>query len=100
MDYFDTQLLAGAALGLTEEQTDDIINDDEDFDSPLLEKFGVDLEQFGAIAEALLPLTPTVQSPLTGTVSHAFVRQLGGGNCLAIVKMDAKEQPKKEDSTC
>lgn len=97
MDYFDLQLLAGAALGLTEEQTDEIINDDEDFDTPLMEKFGVDFEQFSEVASALIHLTPTVQSPLTGKVSHAFVRQLGGGNCVAIAKIDAKEQPAKGD---
>lgn len=100
MDYFDLQLLAGAALGLTEEQTDAIIDDDEDFDTPLMEKFGVDFDQFAEVASALMPLTPTVQSPLSGEVSHAFVRQLGGGNCVAIAKMKAKEQPKKEESAC
>ena len=90
MDYFDLQMLAGSALGLTEEQTEAIINDDEDFDSPLIEKFGVDLDMFGEIASALLPLTPTVNSPLSGKVYHAFVRQLGEGEYIAIVKQDAK----------
>lgn len=89
MDYFDLQMLAGAALGLTEEQTDDIINDDEDFDSPLLEKFGVDIEQFGDIAKALLPLTPTIMSPMTNTIYHAFGRQIGGGTFCAITKTKA-----------
>lgn len=96
MDYLDLQMLAGAALGLTEEQTEDIINDDEDFDSPLLEKFDVDLEQFGEIAEALLPFTPTLYSELSKTVYHAFVRQTGQGSCMAIVKQKAAEQPEKE----
>lgn len=76
MDYLDLQMLAGAALGMTEEQTEAIINDDENFDDPLLEKFGVDLEQFGEIAEALLPFTPTLRSELTETIYHAFVRQM------------------------
>lgn len=99
MDYLDLQILAGAALNLTEEQTEEIINDDEDFDTPLLEKFGVDLEQFGEIASALLPFTPTLHSELTKTVYHAFVRQMGGGSCMAIVKQKAKEQPKQEEKT-
>lgn len=90
MDYFDLQMLAGAALGLTEEQTEAIINDDEDFDSLLIEKFGVDLDMFGEIASALLLLTPTVNSPLSGMAYHAFVRQLGEGDYIAIVKQDAK----------
>ncbi len=84
--YWDYQELAGAALGLTEEQTAEIINDDEDFDTPLMNKFGVDFEQFMAVAEALLKLTPTVQSAITKDVKNAFVRQLGGGNCCAIVQ--------------
>lgn len=85
MDYFDSQMLAGAALGLTEDQTDEIINDDEDFDSPLMEKFGVDLEQFTKIAEALLPLTPVIGSELTKQLYHAFGRK-AEGHWLAIVK--------------
>ncbi|EJL6420001.1 TPA: hypothetical protein SLZ57_003512 [Vibrio cholerae] len=90
LSLLDIEMLAGAALGLTEEQTENIINDDEDFDSPLLEKFGVDLEQFGDIAQALLPFTPTVQSGLSGVVYHAFVRQLGKGDFMAIAKVPAE----------
>ncbi|MFP8968550.1 hypothetical protein ACKC9G_18355 [Pokkaliibacter sp. CJK22405] len=97
MHIVELQELAGAALGLTEEQTDAIFEDDEDFDSPLIEKFGIDFDQFCNVVEALLPLTPTLQSPLTDAVYHAFVRQLGAGDCRAIVKMKAKEQPKKEE---
>ena len=79
MNYFESQMLAGAALGLTEDQTDAIIDDDEDFDSPLMAKFGVDLEQFTKIAEALLPLTPMVESERTKEVFHAFGRRMGSG---------------------
>lgn len=100
MNYLDLQMLAGAALNLTEEQTDEIIDDDdENFDTLLLEKFGVDLEQFGQIASALLPFTPTLHAELTNTVYHAFVRQMGDGSCIAIVKQKAKEQPNKEEKT-
>ncbi|EGQ8094297.1 hypothetical protein ACUB1N_000009 [Vibrio cholerae] len=91
MDLFDIQQLAGAALGLSEEQTDEIINDDEDFDTPLMDKFGIDLDTFGCVAEALLPLTPHVSSPLTKTVYHAFVRHLGNGDCMAICKSQVKQ---------
>lgn len=54
IDHFDLQEMAGLCCGLTEEQSDNIINDDEDFDTPLLEKLGVDFEQFSAVAEAIL----------------------------------------------
>lgn len=54
IDYFCLQEMAGLVCGMTEEQTDDVINDDEDFDTPLLDKLGVDFEQFSAVAEVLL----------------------------------------------
>lgn len=70
IDPFDLQEMAGLVCGLTSEQTDAIIDDDEDFDSPLLDKLGVDFEQFSNVAEAILNsghLTLGL-SPLTGTV--------------------------------
>ncbi|HFS8442622.1 TPA: hypothetical protein ACH2LO_000654 [Vibrio cholerae] len=91
MDLFDIQRLAGAVLGLTDDETDDVIDTNEDFDTPLLEKFGIDLDTFGNVAEALLPLTPMISSPLTKTVYHAFVRHLGNGDCMAICKSQVKQ---------
>lgn len=70
IDPFDLQEMAGLVCGLTSEQTDAIIDDDEDFDTPLLDKLGVDFEQFSNVAEAILNsghLTLGL-SPLTGTV--------------------------------
>lgn len=89
MRYWEMQELAGAVLGLSEEQTEEIINDDEDFDTPLCEKFGVDFDSFCSVAEALLKLTPVLKSPLSGELDHAFVRQLEGGY-LAIIKSPAE----------
>ncbi|MCA3987793.1 hypothetical protein JKP12_18160 [Vibrio vulnificus] len=98
MDLFDIQRLAGAVLGLTDDETDEVIDTDEDFDTPLLEKFGIDLDTFGNVAEALLPLTPMISSPLTKTVYHAFVRQLSNGDCLAICKCKVElKNPKEAD---
>lgn len=54
IDEFDLQEMAGLVCGMTDEQSDNIINNDEDFDTPLIEKLGVDFEQFSAVAEALL----------------------------------------------
>lgn len=89
----DAQMLAGAILGLSEEETEAILEGDEDFDTPLLDKFGVDFVQLWEIADALIMFTPTVRSGLTDTVYHAFVRQLGEGDCLAIAEVEAKDQP-------
>lgn len=85
MNHFDSQMLAGAVLGMTEDQIEVILDDDEDFDSPLMKKFGVDLEQFTKIAEALLPLTPVVSSELSKQFYHAFGREMEGA-WFAIVK--------------
>ncbi|MGR5465473.1 hypothetical protein ACPV5G_21305, partial [Photobacterium damselae] len=66
MSHFEFQQLAGVVLGLTDKQIDDIIDNDEDFDTPLLEKFAIDFDQFTLIAEELLKLTPVLTSPLSG----------------------------------
>ncbi|WPC72969.1 hypothetical protein [Vibrio porteresiae] len=88
MRHWELQELAGAALGLTEDQTEEIIDSDEDFDTPLLKKFNIDFEQFSNVAEALLKLTPVLKSPLSGELDHAFVKQVDGGY-LAIIKTPA-----------
>lgn len=70
IDQFDLQEMAGLVCGLTSEQTDAIIDDDEDFDTPLLDKLGVDFEQFSNVAEAILN-SGHLQlglSPITGKV--------------------------------
>lgn len=89
MSHFEFQQLAGVVLGLTDKQIDDIIDNDEDFDTPLLEKFAIDFDQFTLIAEELLKLTPVLTSPLSGVVDHAFVKQTKSGY-LAIIKMPVK----------
>lgn len=88
MNYWDAQQLAGAALGLTEEAFDKIIDEDESqLDDLLFEKFNVDFEQFTEIASALLKLTPLVESAISKELHHAFVRRDERGYC-AIVQMD------------
>ncbi|WP_421848369.1 hypothetical protein [Marinomonas sp.] len=53
MNTIEIQLLAEQALGLTPDQADALIDSGEDYDTPLKERFGVDLETFGKIANAL-----------------------------------------------
>ena len=83
--YWEYQELAGRAMGWNQERIDDEVNGDEDFNTPLYEHFNVDFEQFMAVAEALLELTPLVQSPLTGDCSHAFVKHEDNGTMVEIV---------------
>lgn len=56
MKKVEIQLLAEQALGLTPDQADALIDSGEDYDTPLKEHFGVDLETFGKIADALISL--------------------------------------------
>lgn len=82
----DLEMLAGAALGWSEEDTEEFINNDGDFDAPLYEKFNIELDEFGKIADALIMFTPILESPLTKNKHHAFVRHVKGG-FIAIAKV-------------
>lgn len=84
MEHIQIQLLAEKILGLTPEQTDALVDRGEDYDTPLKERFGIDLQTFGKIANALIPLTPIIQEPNTEKFIHAFVEfQNGHGTILA-----------------
>lgn len=84
MERIHIQRLAEKILGLTTRETDDLIENGGDYDTPLKESFGVDLQTFGKIANALIPLTPIIQEPNTERLIHAFVEfQNGHGTILA-----------------
>lgn len=85
MNTIEIQLLAEQALGLTPDQADALIDNGEDYDTPLKERFGVDLETFGKIANALIPLTPVIEQPQTHQLIHAFV-QSRDGHCSIIAR--------------
>jgi hypothetical protein len=87
LDYFSFQELAGAVLGLSEEEFDKIIEeDDSQLEDLIYEKFECDFNVFQEIAKALLKFTPPVGSELSGVVYNAFVKDLGDGNVLALLK--------------
>lgn len=81
MDYFDIEELLSAMYGITEDQR----NDGFDFDDLLYEKFEIGFEEFSKVIKALLPLTPIVESALTGKKYHAFMKE-----GLALVKQEVK----------
>lgn len=90
MDILDIQLVAEKALGLTPTQVDVLIESGEDYDTPLMEKFGVDLNTFAKIVNALTPLTPIIQDPRTNDLIHAFVAfQNGHSQIIAGQKYNA-----------
>ncbi len=76
--------LACIACGKTEDQASTLI-DSEEVEDLVFETFGVDLQTFAEIVEALLPLTPVVVTAITGSRVNAFVT---GQRC--IVKREAK----------
>lgn len=81
MNYFDIEELLSAMYGITDEQR----NDDFDFDELCYEKFEIGFEEFMKIISVLLPLTPIVESALTGQKYHAFIK-----DGLALVKQEAQ----------
>ncbi|HCE2091504.1 TPA: hypothetical protein NGT02_004521 [Vibrio parahaemolyticus] len=91
MRHWALQELAVAALGMTEEQYEEVLNGDEDFDTPLHEKFGVDFDQFSQVAEALLKLTPVVTKGISKENVHAFVK-LEEGHGTIIIESPYKPQ--------
>ncbi|MBT2054921.1 hypothetical protein KKZ69_11580 [Enterobacter hormaechei subsp. hoffmannii] len=81
MNYFDIEELLSAMYGITDEQR----NEDFDFDELCYEKFEIGFEEFMKIISVLLPLTPVVESALTGRKYHAFIK-----DGLALVKQEAQ----------
>lgn len=91
MMYYEAQELACAILGLN---YDDLVDEgrENEIDEALYVKFGIDMDQFVNIVEALLPFTPIVQAGLTGNKYHAFVNEKEG---LMIVKQKVVEEGQK-----
>lgn len=91
MIYYEAQELACAILGVN---YDDLVDEgrEDEIEEAIYVKFGIDMEQFTNIVEALLPFTPIVQAELTGNKYHAFVNEKEG---LMIVKQQVVEEGEK-----
>lgn len=70
MDIIDAEELAEAVLGIT----DDEANAGVDHDRLLEERLGVNMEQFMAVADALLPFTITAKTAVFGEECYGFVK--------------------------
>ncbi|KZN64938.1 hypothetical protein N473_12940 [Pseudoalteromonas luteoviolacea CPMOR-1] len=88
INTFEYQLLAGAAMGLTEEQTENLIDQGADFDDELIKALGIDFEQFVNVSQALLKLTPAVEGADSNKLYNAFVRPLESGGYLALIQKE------------
>lgn len=68
MHWMDAEALAVAVLGLDEETADSNI-----IEQALADKFDISIEQFQAVAEALMPFTVPAQVA-SGEVFYGFVK--------------------------
>jgi hypothetical protein len=69
MEWMEAEELAAAVMGLDEETADSYM-----IEQVLDDKFGVSLEQFQQIAEALMPFTIPAQAAVSGKNFHGFVK--------------------------
>ena len=69
---WDIEELAYRAMGKTESETDEEINNG-DIDDAIFDKYEISFEQYCSIVKDLIKFTPLVSSPLTQTNFHAFV---------------------------
>jgi hypothetical protein len=86
MDYWEVEDLAMAMLGL-DEDTADI----EAVEHALDDKYGVSLESFMKIAEALMPFTIPAKAAISGELFHGFVKD-GAFICKQPVRPNVKEE--------
>jgi hypothetical protein len=80
MDYWEVEDLAMSMLGLDEDM-DDI----EAVEHAFADKYGISLESFMKIAEALMPFTIPAKAAISGELFHGFVKD-GAFTCKQNVK--------------
>lgn len=70
MDWMEAEELAVAVLGYCE---DDELDSDT-VEQKMFEKFEISMEQFQAVAEALMPLTIPANAAISGEAFNGFVK--------------------------
>lgn len=70
MDWMETEELAIVALGLNEDDDPD----SDTIEQSMFDKFEISLEQFQAVAEALMPLTIPAKAAISGEAFNGFVK--------------------------
>lgn len=83
MDYYDVIELASELINFE-------LNDDnfDKLEEEFYDKYEIGIDSFTKLLEDLIKFTPTIESPITKTRYHAFVKELGNGLCRAIIKED------------
>lgn len=72
MNSWDIEELAYRAMGKTDAEAEDAINNC-DIDDVVYEKYDCSFESYCKIVSDLVKFTPTVKCALTGKLFHAFV---------------------------
>jgi len=85
---WEIEELAYMAMGKTEDETEDAINNG-DIDDAIFEKYNISFEQYCDIIKDIMPFTPKVQAGISGKLFHAFVVENNGAG-RAIVKQEVK----------
>lgn len=70
MDWMETEELAIVVLGLNEDDDPD----SDTIEQAMFDKFAISLEQFQAVAEALMPLTIPAKAAISGEAFIGFVK--------------------------
>lgn len=72
--YWEYTELAAYVLGYTEEEYEVFVNEsrEDEIEDKLYEKHNVDIEQFTAIVDLLLPFTMPLEAALSGKLKHCF----------------------------
>lgn len=71
-DYMDYAELALRCCGLTEDEANETLENFDDVEQKIYDKFEVDSDTFEKIARALVKFTPVLESPLFKTRHHTF----------------------------
>lgn len=85
---WNIEQLAYRAMGKTEEQMEQAINNNEDIDEALYDKYEISFDNYIRIVKDLLPFTPVNVSAITNKRFHAFV---DNEKSMAIVKLDVEQ---------
>jgi len=69
---WDIEELAGYAMGKTESEVEQMINDST-IEDDLFERYEVDFEIYAKIVRDLIPLTPVVKAGISGDLYNVFI---------------------------
>lgn len=86
--HWEIEELALRACGKTEQETENFINESNDIEDLLYEKYEVSFEQYCKIVEDLIPFTPVMETAVTNTKVQGFV----DGNTFIVKKDLAPKQ--------